>query len=147
MKMVDSISRSLKTAWPGAVSLAASLSQPRTDVEASDAAFVALLQESAIARWTGMAARAIAAAWSHSRARALFEQSAGEFGALDGEQTVRVVSWMVAVASALVLLFGAVRPTSLGPLVWILPALCGAASLVALVAAAPLARSLGSRRT
>jgi len=112
MSMVDTISRSLKAAWPRAVSLAATLSQPRTDVEASDAAFVALLEESAIARRAGLVARAIGAAWTHSRARTLVERSAGEFGAFDAEQWVRAVSWMVVVAAALVLVLEAVRPTS-----------------------------------
>ena len=146
MSVVDSIARSLKATWPHAVSLAATVSQPRPDVEASDAAFVALLEESAIARRTGTVTRAIGAAWTHSRARALFERFAGAFGVFDGEQTVRAVSWTVAVAAALVLLLDAVRPTSLGPLVWVLPALGGAASLIAMAAAAPLSRALGSRR-
>jgi hypothetical protein len=146
MSAPDHIARSLRMTWPRAVSLAATLVQPRTDVEASDAAFVALLEESAIARGTGAVARALGAAWTHSRARAALARPAGELGALNREQAVRAASWMVAVASALVLLLDAVRPTSIGPLAWVLPTLCGAASLLALVAAAPLARALGGRR-
>jgi hypothetical protein len=146
MSIVDDISRSLKATWPHAVSLAAMLSQPRTDVEASDAAFVALLQESAIARAAGLVARAMETAWTHSRARAVFDRSAGNLGGLSGEQEVRTVSCIVAVASALVLLLDAVRPTSIGPLVQVLPTVSVAASLVAYLAAAPLARAMGARR-
>ena len=147
MSAPDSVSRSLKTTWPRAVSLAATLSQPRTDVEASDAAFAALLQESAIARGTSAVARAIGAAWTHSRARSIVQRPAAELRALNRERAIRTVGWTVVVASLVALVLDAIKPTPVGPLAWVLPALCGTVSLIALFAAVPIARVLGERRS
>jgi alkylation response protein AidB-like acyl-CoA dehydrogenase len=143
----DTITRPLTAIWLLAVSLATALSQPRTDVEASDAAFEGLLRESAIARCAGMAGRAVGAAWHHSRTRALFGRSASEIGAMNREAAIRAASWTLVVASATALVLNAIKPTPAGPFSWLLPAVCGAASLIALLAAGSLARALGDRRS
>ena len=147
MSTRDTITRSLSAVWPRAVSLTAAMSQPRTDVEAADADFVALLQRSAIARAAGITAGVVRDAWTDSRVRSIAQRAAGEARALSREQAVRAAGWMVAVASTVALVLTAIKPTPAGPLAWALPASFAAVSLVALIAAGPLARACGDRRS
>ena len=147
MSVRDTIIRSVTTVWPRAVSLAAALSQPRTDVEASDAALDALVHESVLARSADGVARRIAGAWDSSRARSIVNRSAEAVGGLSHEDTIRAVSWTVVVASVVVLLLDAIRPTPAGPLAWVLPTSFAAVALATLFAALPLARAWGDRRS
>jgi hypothetical protein len=137
----------LAATWARAVSLTAALSQPRTDVEAADAAFEALWKESAIARLAGRGAQAFGAAWIDSRARSACGRVAAAIGARGSESAIRATSWMIVVAAATALALDATRPTPVGWYSLVLPGLFAAAGLAAFAAAGALARAWRDRQS
>jgi hypothetical protein len=134
----------IATVWRQAVSLAAALTEPPTDVPSDDRAFESLLRQSMIARMDRRVRHAVVSAWPGSRARALLMRSA-RYLPPDREMQIRATSWVVVVASATALAFDAVRPASTGRLTWLLPASCAVCAAVAMVLAAPLARAWRDR--
>lgn len=132
----------LSDTWSLAVSCAAALSRPRTDVAAADEAFVALARDSAMARLADAVGQAVRAAWNDSLACSLSRRMARPIVALDREATVRAAGWMMTVASSTALLLGALQSTPAGPFSMVLPAACAAAGLALMAAAGPLARAM-----
>lgn len=135
----------LSDTWSRAVSCAAALSHPRTDVDAADEAFESLVRASAMARLSHAIGRTVHAAWNDSLARSLASHLARRIGALDREAALRAAGWMMIVASSTALLLGAVEPAPVGPFGLMLPAACAAAGLALMAAAGPLARAMGRR--
>ena len=137
----------LSDTWSLAVSCAAALSHPRTDVDAADEAFESLVRASAMARLSHAVGRAAHAAWNDSLACSLSRRLARPIGALDRKATVRAAGWMTIVASSTALLLGAVEPTPAGPFSMVLPAASAAAGLALMAAAGPLARAMERRQS
>lgn len=142
----DTVARRLTTVWPLAVSLMTAVTH-RADVEAEDAAFEALVRQSAMARAARGLGRVFDAAWATSLLRSRFERSARGIDALNREAKLRAAGWLVIVASTTAFAMDAATPAPLGPFRWVLTALCAVAGVVVLAAAGPLARALGDRRS
>jgi hypothetical protein len=118
------------------------LSAPRPDVRRTDREVDQLFRES----WLFTAGRGMAMkaghAWADSRAIAAITTLGADLFPPEPAARVRVVGVLAFVASVTGLGVQALKPISLGPLTWIVPALTAAAGVVVALAAAPIARAL-----
>jgi hypothetical protein len=146
MSTRDTVTRSPGGIWFFAVSSMAAISQPRTDVEASDAAVDALLRDSTLGGWAVQVLRMLDQAWAGSRTRAVTRGTVIELRGLNHRDAIRMASWLGIVAALVVLLLLAIKPTPSGPFGWIVPGVLAAASLAAWIGAKPLALALEHRR-
>lgn len=127
--------------------MANGLTAPRPDVAASDRAVEMVVRDS---RLFGVAYAAGATghrAWRHAGSRAWALRIGAVWAPLSGPERVRAAGVVALVGGLTAVLVQAAKPASIGPLIWVLPAVVACLGLLASIAAGPLARAIADKRS
>jgi hypothetical protein len=131
--------------WALAEHVASRTSAPGTDVSLSDARIERAFTRSAIGRAADWLLTIAGRAWLDSRVHRAIVPLHREWSALDRAGAIRAAGAVVAVAAAVSVVLQALEPTPIGPLSWLLPAVCAAAAVLAMAMAPAIARALESQ--
>jgi hypothetical protein len=139
------MARQIRIWWQSAVALANGLTVPRPDVPASDRAVEMVLRDSRLFGLLDAADASGRRAWPHSRSRSWWLRIAAGWAALSGPGQVRAAGVVAMVGGLTAILAQAAKPVSIGPLIWVLPAVVACLGLLAALAAGPLARAIADK--
>ena len=131
--------------WQSAVALANSLTVPRPDVAASDRAVEIVVRDSRLFGLLHAADASVRRAWPHAQSRVWSLRIASEWGALPGPERVRAAGVAALVGGLTAILVQAPKPVSIGPLIWVLPAVVAGLGLLVSIAAGPLVRAIADK--
>jgi hypothetical protein len=132
--------------WTFLVDVVRAATQPRADVAWCDERVGALAANSAIARALSDAADVCGRAFDASAVIAAYRRSVLPLMPRSIVDRVRAAGTVSAIAAATTLVLRSTT-TEHDPLTWVLPAVIGAVAVIAVAAAAPIARAIANYRS
>lgn len=132
--------------WDFAVRAFALLTTPRVDVTRRDREVEAMARDSVAGQSVHALSLLIRRAWSASTTRASIETTKAVLVPSNTAEQWRVAGWVVAVAGATAAVLMPLGTASVGPLIWIAPAVLVAAGLLVMTCASAFARAAADRR-
>jgi hypothetical protein len=133
--------------WRFAEDVAASLTSPRTDVATADDDVRAAVRRSRLFTASETLAGDVERSWRASLSRQVVERASSSWYSWLPAVRVRAVGACIAIAMATTLLLETLESSLDGPLRWILPVAVGLIGIAIAIAAEPIARLGGDRRT
>jgi len=137
--------RALQRVWRAAVAMAATLTTPKIEPEASDPLFIGVFADSwlfAVGRDTS---QALSAAWQDARIRTWSRRLLAPVAMSSSAHRVRLAAVAGIVAGGTVLGLNAMAPGSAAPFTWVVPAAITLLAFLVLTAAGPLSRAIAAR--
>jgi hypothetical protein len=132
--------------WALARHAAERLTMPKTDVPLSDAEAWRIVAGSAAGRRMSSLIDLFGRAWADSLAGRAVMSLGRDCASLDRAAAIRVVGAAGAAAAVVALALQLAEPTAVGPFSWLLPAICAAIGVLAMMRAPSIARAIESRR-
>ncbi len=135
------------TWWALAEYASRHLTQPTTDIVASDAEVQRLVVGSTAGRTATRVMTAVIHAWMSSRTWSLMAPLYRDWLLLDRAAAIRIAGIVLTVAALVAFTLQAIAPTPIGPWGAVLPAACTAAGVVTVLCAPAIARLSGAIRS